>query len=37
MSGAEDVTFNGTTGTTTVTLSYVAAKYSLSLRITVRI
>lgn len=29
MSGAEDVTFNGTTGTTTVTLSYVAAKIQL--------
>lgn len=29
MSGANDVTFNGTTGTTTVTLSYVAAKIQL--------
>lgn len=29
MSGAEDVTFNGATGTTTVTLSYVAAKIQL--------
>ena len=29
MSGAEDVTFNGTTGTTRVTLSYVAAKIQL--------
>lgn len=29
MSGENDVTFNGTTGTTTVTLSYVAAKIQL--------
>lgn len=29
MSGAEDVTFNGTTGTTTVSLSFVAAKIQL--------
>lgn len=29
MSGVDDVTFNGTTGTTTVTLSYVAAKIQL--------
>lgn len=29
MSGVNDVTFNGTTGTTTVTLSYVAAKIQL--------